>query len=74
VVSTRNELQVGGMEGKIAVLASRVEAVGKRGRHRLSRRRYVATFGPAEEVGILSYAAACELGATQARQQVVLQR
>src|SRR5512146_272919 len=64
--------QTGGMEGKIAVLASQVEAVGKRGRHRLSRRRYVATFGPAEELGRLTYAAACELGATEARQQVVL--
>lgn len=57
--------QTGGMEGKIAVLASQMEAVGKRGRHRLSRRRYVATFGPAEEVGRLSYAAACELGAME---------
>jgi hypothetical protein len=64
--------QTGGMEGKIAVLASQMEAVGKRGRHRLSRRRYVATFGPAEEVGWLAYAAACELGATEALQQVVL--
>lgn len=64
--------QIGGMEGKIAVLASQREAVGKRGRHRLSRRRYVATFGPAEEVGRLAYAAACDLGAPEARQQVVL--
>jgi hypothetical protein len=60
------------MEGKIAVLASQGEAVGKHGWHRLSQRRYVATFGPAEEVGMLSSAAACELGATEARQQVVL--
>ncbi len=64
--------QKGGMEGKIAVLASQREAVGKRGRHRLSRRRYVATFGPAEEVGRLAYAAACDLGAAEAPQQVVL--
>jgi hypothetical protein len=64
--------QKGGMEGKIGVVASHVEPVGKHGRHRLSRRRYVATFGSAEEVGLLSYAAACELGATEARQQVVL--
>lgn len=64
--------QKGGMEGKIGVVASQVEDVGKHGRHRLSRRRYVATFGPAEEVGMLTYAAACELGATEAKQQVVL--
>jgi hypothetical protein len=65
-------VQKGGMEGKIGVVASRVEAVGKRGRHRLSQRRYVATFGPTEELGILTYAAADELGATEAKQQVVL--
>jgi hypothetical protein len=53
------------MEGKIGVIATQVEAVGKRGRHRLTKRRYVATFGPAEEVGRLSYAAARELGATE---------
>jgi hypothetical protein len=64
--------QKGGMEGKIGVVASHIEPVGKHGRHRLSRRRYVATFGPAEEVGLLSYAAACELGATEACRQVVL--
>ena len=64
--------QAGGMEGKIAVLASQVEAVGKHGRHRLSRRRYVATFGPANEVGMLSYAAVSALEATEAHQQVVL--
>jgi hypothetical protein len=64
--------QQGGMEGKIGVVASHREPVGKRGRHRLSQRRYVATFGPAEEVGLLSYAAACESGAAEARQQVVV--
>ena len=63
--------QAGGMEGKMAVLASQVEAVGKHGRHRLSRRRYVATFGPAEEVGMLSYAAASELERDGGNQQVV---
>ncbi len=60
------------MEGKIGVVASQVEAVGKHGRHRLTKRRYVATFGPAEDVGMLTYAAACELGAIEANQQVVL--
>lgn len=64
--------QKGGMEGKIGVVASHVDPVGKHGRHRLSRRRYVATFGPAEELGGLTYAVACELGATEAAQQVVL--
>lgn len=60
------------MEGKIGVIASQVDPVGKGGRHRLSRRRYVASFGPADEVGILSYAVACNLGATEVSQQVVL--
>lgn len=64
--------QTGGMEGKIGVVASQVEAVGQQGRHRLSQRRSVATFGPAEELGTLTYAAAYELGATEAKQQVVL--
>jgi len=64
--------QKGGMEGKIGVVASHVELVGKHGRHRLSRRRYVATFGSAPEVGMLTYAAACDLGATEAAKQVVL--
>lgn len=64
--------QKGGMEGKIGVVASQMEKVGKHGRHRLAKRRYVATFGPAEEVGRLTYAAACELGATEAPRQVVL--
>jgi hypothetical protein len=64
--------QTGGMEGKIGVVASQVDTVGKLGRHRLAKRRYVATFGSAEELGTLTYAAACALGATEARQQVVL--
>ena len=64
--------QKGGMEGKIGVVASHVEPVGKHGRHRLAKRRYVATFGPAEEVGRLTYAAACTLNATEAQRQVVL--
>jgi hypothetical protein len=64
--------QKGGLEGKIGVVASQIEPVGKHGRHRLSQRRYVATFGSAEEVGRLAYAAASDLGATEARQQVVL--
>ena len=68
----RSREQKGGMEGKIGVVASHVEPVGKHGRHRLATRRYVATFGPAEEVGKLTYAAACQLDATEAQRQVVL--
>jgi hypothetical protein len=64
--------QKGGMEGKIGVVASHVEPVGNHGRHRLAKRRYVATFGQAEEVGRLTYAAACALNATEAQRQVVL--
>ncbi len=64
--------QKGGLEGKIGVVASHSEPVGKHGRHRLSKRRYVATFGSAEEVGLLSYVAECDLGATEAYRQVVL--
>lgn len=64
--------QTGGMEGKIGVVASQLDPVGKHGRHRLSTRRYVATFASAEEVGSLTYAAAREMKATEARRQVVL--
>jgi hypothetical protein len=64
--------QKGGMEGKIGVVASQLDPVGKRGRHRLSIRRYIATFGTAEEVGMQTYAAACQLCATEASKQVVL--
>ncbi len=64
--------QQGGMEGKIGVVVSQSEPIGKDGRHRLAKRRYVATFGTAEEVGRLAYAAACELGASEAERQVVL--
>jgi transposase len=60
------------MEGKIGVIASHLDPVGKHGRHRLAKRRYVATFAGAEEVGTLSYAAASELKAIEAKQQVVL--
>ncbi|HEU5374110.1 MAG TPA: ISKra4 family transposase [Ktedonobacteraceae bacterium] len=64
--------QKGGMEGKIGVIASQLDPVGKHGRHRLTKRRYVATFAGADDAGTLSYAAACELEATEAGQQVVL--
>jgi hypothetical protein len=61
----------GGMEGKVGVVASEVEDIG-RGRHRLSRRRYVATFGDSERLGVLAYAAASELGGEEAKRQQVL--
>lgn len=64
--------QPGGMEGKVGVVATGVEAVGAHGRQRLSPRRYVATFGTSEQVGTLTYAAAVALGGTEAREQVVL--
>jgi len=68
--------QVGGMEGKVGVVATGSEAVGKHGRHRLRPRRYVATFGSSEQIGVLAYAAATELGAVggavEAREQFVL--
>lgn len=63
--------QPGGMEGKVGVVASDVESIG-RGKRRLSRRRYVATFGESERLGLMAYAAADELGAEQAQRQVVL--
>jgi hypothetical protein len=59
--------QKGGMEGKIGVVASQLDAVGKRGRHRLAKRRYVVSFGSAGDLGTLTYAVACELQATEAK-------
>ncbi len=61
----------GGMEGKVGVVATAVEDIG-RGRRRLSRRRYVATFGDGEKVGVLAYAAASALGGEEAKSQQVL--
>jgi hypothetical protein len=64
--------QVGGMEGKVGVVATGMETVGKHGRHRLTPRRYVATFADSEQVGALAYAAAVALGGDEAREQLVL--
>jgi hypothetical protein len=61
----------GGMEGKVGVIATEIEEVGS-GRHRLSRRRYVATFGEADRLGLLSYRAARGLGGLDAESQQVL--
>ena len=61
----------GGMEGKVGVVATEIQDIG-RGRRRLSRRRYVATFGDSERLGVLAYAAASELGGEEAKRQQVL--
>lgn len=81
--------QRGGMEGKVAVIASQVEDLpmptysrtfswSQRGsrrppkqRHRLTQRRYVATFGPGEQLGQLARVTA-QLLACQPKQPVVL--
>ena len=64
--------QPGGMEGKVGVVATAAEPVGRHGRRRLTRRRYVATFAAADEVGLLTYAAAQALGGEQARRQTMV--
>ncbi len=61
-----------GMEGKVGVIVSETEPVGKRGRRRMTSRRYVATFEPASVLGRRSYAATCMLGAEEAPTQVVV--
>jgi len=64
--------QDGGMEGKVAVVATGSIPVGKHGRHRLTPRRYVATFASSEAVGALTYAAAVAVGGDTAPEQLVL--
>lgn len=64
--------QAGGMEGKVGVVATEVGPVGRHGRQRLTRRRYVATFGDAERIGLLTYAAARQLSGDRARRQTIL--
>ncbi len=61
-----------GMEGKVGVVVSEMEALGKRGRRRMTSRRDKATFEPASMLGTLSYAATCTLGAEEAPTQVVV--
>lgn len=63
--------QAGGMEGKVGVVATEAVPMG-RGRRRLCRRRYTATFGPSSHLGALTYAAASALDGEHARAQVVL--
>ena len=63
--------QRGGMEGKVGVVATGSQAIGQE-RHRLTPRRYVATFGSSAQVGALTYTAAVALGGDRAPAQVVL--
>lgn len=60
-----------GMEGKVAVLATGREQIG-RNRWRLTGRRYVARFQPSEPFGVQVFAAAAEQGVAQADRVVVL--
>ncbi len=83
--------QRGGMEGKVAVVCSKVEDLpmpthsrtfswSERGgprrppkqRHRLAQRRYVATFGPSEQLGKLARASAQSLHPEPKRPVVVI--
>jgi hypothetical protein len=82
--------QRGGMEGKVAVICSKVEDLpmptrsctfswSERGprrppkqRHRLAQRRYVATFGPSEQLGKLAQASAQRLHLEPKRPVVVI--
>ena len=64
--------QAGGMEGKVAVVATGTAPVGQHGRHRLTPRRYVATFASSEQLGRLAAGAAVALGGYAARRQAVL--
>jgi hypothetical protein len=64
--------QAGGMEGKVGVVATGNQPVGKHGRQRLAPRRYVATFGTSEQVGQLAGAAAVALEGYAAREQLVV--
>ncbi len=82
--------QRGGMEGKVAVVCSKVEELpmptysstfswSERGprrpprqRHRLTRRRYVATFGPSKQLGPQAKAAAQTLDVDPSRPVVVI--
>lgn len=60
-----------GMEGKVSVVATGSHRLGQ-DRQLLFPRRYAATFGSAEQLGTLTYAAATLLNATESPKQVVL--
>jgi hypothetical protein len=64
--------QAGGMEGKVAVVATGTQPVGQHGRHRLTPRRYVATFESSEQLGRLAAGAAVALSGYAAGRQAVL--
>ena len=82
--------QRGGMEGKVAVVCSKVEDLpmptfsstfswSERGprrpprqRHRLTQRRYAATFGPSQQLGAQAKAAAQTLAVDPSRPVVVI--
>ena len=83
--------QRGGMEGKVAVVCSRMQDLPMRSysttfswsergvprypprqRHRLVKRRYVATFGPSRHLGQQAKAAALQLDAEPSRPVVVI--
>lgn len=61
-----------GMEGKVRVLVSEIDPVVKRGRRRMSCRRYIATFQNSSVLGQLAYVATCALGAQEVSRQVVV--
>lgn len=56
-----------GMEGKVGVVVSEIEPVGKRGRRRMTRRRAVATFQNSSVLGQLAYVATCADSGREAR-------
>jgi hypothetical protein len=64
--------QPGGMEGKVGVVATRVETVSRSGRRRLTRRKLVATFGSGAQLGLLACTECIRLGGHDARRQAVL--
>jgi hypothetical protein len=67
----RSRDNASGMEGKVAVIATGGEQIG-RDRRRLTGRRYVARFQPVEPFGVQVFQAAVEAGIVQAGQAVVL--
>lgn len=64
--------QPGGMEGKLGVVSTELEPVGLLGRQKLTQRLLVGTFGPSKQLGVLTCAAAIELGGHEASRQSVL--
>jgi hypothetical protein len=69
---TKSREQKRGMESKVGVIGSSMEALCKRGQRRMTSHRYVATFESASVLGTLSYADTCKLGAEEATRQVIV--